>query len=246
MKKCPVCQTVYADDSLSYCLTDGAALQHARDPDETLPAYDPNATLAYPPAHPTNPTIIAAPPSGRVVVPVITTPPPVTTAPPMVIKQGVSPIIVGVLAGLLILALGGLAAFVLKDNWATPAANPTPTPVAVVAPTPQTQPTTEREIVGVKQPTPYPTTQSQTPSATNANSAHDNDLAGRNCFQLKIRRNEIFARHGYIFKTPDMIDYFSRQPWYRATTSDVSGLLSPAEKSAVVRIQRYENSLGCR
>ncbi len=243
MKKCPACQTLYADDALSFCLTDGAALQYARDPDETLPAYDPNATLAYPPPQATQPNTVAAqptPPDQMVI--------PVSAAPPTIIKQGVSPVIVGALVGLLILALGGLAAFILKDNWATPTVSPTPTPVAVVVATPQTQPTAQRETVVVKQPAPVPTTQSQPQSAANnnTNAAPDNDLAGRNCYQLKIMRNEMFARHGFIFKTPDMADYFSRQPWYRGTTSDVSGLLSPTEKRNITRIQRYENSLGCR
>jgi len=33
--------------------------------------------------------------------------------------------------------------------------------------------------------------------------------------QLKIARNEIYARHGHIFQTKDMQAYFAKQPWYR-------------------------------
>ncbi|MED0971394.1 TcaA 3rd/4th domain-containing protein [Bacillus paramycoides] len=33
--------------------------------------------------------------------------------------------------------------------------------------------------------------------------------------QLKIARNEIYARHGHIFQTKDMQTYFSKQSWYR-------------------------------
>ncbi|MGG0300616.1 YARHG domain-containing protein [Bacillus albus] len=33
--------------------------------------------------------------------------------------------------------------------------------------------------------------------------------------QLKIARNEIYARHGHIFQTKDMQSYFSKQSWYR-------------------------------
>ncbi|MGX5489597.1 TcaA 3rd/4th domain-containing protein [Bacillus cereus] len=33
--------------------------------------------------------------------------------------------------------------------------------------------------------------------------------------QLKIARNEIYARHGYIFQTKDMQAYFAKQSWYR-------------------------------
>jgi hypothetical protein len=33
--------------------------------------------------------------------------------------------------------------------------------------------------------------------------------------QLKIARNEIYARHGHIFQTKDIQVYFSKQSWYR-------------------------------
>ncbi|MGQ7728153.1 MULTISPECIES: TcaA 3rd/4th domain-containing protein [unclassified Bacillus (in: firmicutes)] len=33
--------------------------------------------------------------------------------------------------------------------------------------------------------------------------------------QLKIARNEIYARHGHIFQTKDMQAYFAKQSWYR-------------------------------
>ncbi|MBD0325392.1 MAG: hypothetical protein ICV68_03120 [Pyrinomonadaceae bacterium] len=36
MKICPTCQSTYADDSLTYCLSDGAILSALRDPHETL------------------------------------------------------------------------------------------------------------------------------------------------------------------------------------------------------------------
>jgi hypothetical protein len=42
MKRCPTCQRTYADDSLRFCLQDGASLMSVRD---ALPASDPNTTL---------------------------------------------------------------------------------------------------------------------------------------------------------------------------------------------------------
>ena len=33
--------------------------------------------------------------------------------------------------------------------------------------------------------------------------------------ELKLMRNEIYARHGYQFSTPDMKEYFSKCPWYK-------------------------------
>jgi hypothetical protein len=57
---------------------------------------------------------------------------------------------------------------------------------------------------------------------------------------LKIMRNEIFARHGYIFKTSDMIQHFSSQSWYRALNNDVTAYLSKIEKENVNFIKQYE------
>ncbi|MEY3049804.1 MAG: hypothetical protein RL365_1842 [Bacteroidota bacterium] len=57
---------------------------------------------------------------------------------------------------------------------------------------------------------------------------------------LKIMRNEIFARHGYIFKTNDMNEYFSRQSWYEPVNNDVTGLLSRIETENVNYIKSYE------
>lgn len=42
----------------------------------------------------------------------------------------------------------------------------------------------------------------------------EEDLVGLTPTELEIRRCEIYARRGYIFKRPDLADYFSRQPWY--------------------------------
>jgi hypothetical protein len=58
--------------------------------------------------------------------------------------------------------------------------------------------------------------------------------------QLSLMRNEIFARHGYIFKTRKWIDHFSRQSWYRPLYSDVNNLLSRIEKANINLIKRYE------
>ncbi len=44
MKKCPTCNRNYADETLSFCMEDGALLSPAYDPYETLVfgANDPN------------------------------------------------------------------------------------------------------------------------------------------------------------------------------------------------------------
>ena len=57
---------------------------------------------------------------------------------------------------------------------------------------------------------------------------------------LKIMRNEIFARHGLIFQTNEMRTYFQNQNWYAPKHNDVSTMLTDIEKSNIQLIQRYE------
>jgi len=54
----------------------------------------------------------------------------------------------------------------------------------------------------------------------------EGDLADKTAWQLTIIRNEIFARHGLIFKRNDLQTYFNQQSWYRPTTSDVNAIQS--------------------
>lgn len=43
------------------------------------------------------------------------------------------------------------------------------------------------------------------------------DLAGLSTDMLRLARNEIYARHGRIFDSPDLAEYFEHQPWYQGT-----------------------------
>ncbi|MFO6422557.1 YARHG domain-containing protein [Motilimonas sp. KMU-193] len=55
---------------------------------------------------------------------------------------------------------------------------------------------------------------------------------------LNLARNEIFARHGYIFKSKPLSFYFNATSWYRPTTKEV--VLSDIEKFNVELLQHYE------
>ncbi|AZJ19413.1 zinc ribbon domain-containing protein [Bacillus wiedmannii] len=57
--------------------------------------------------------------------------------------------------------------------------------------------------------------------------------------QLKIARNEIYARHGNIFQTKDMQAYFSKQSWYRENPY-FSGTLTNIESYNVELIKARE------
>ena len=55
-------------------------------------------------------------------------------------------------------------------------------------------------------------------------------------------RNEIYARHGYQFSTPEMKEYFSRCPWYspRGNNNAVVAELSETEQLNIQQIKRAE------
>ncbi len=66
------------------------------------------------------------------------------------------------------------------------------------------------------------------------------DISSLNKADLRLLRNIIYARHGYIFKSDDLKIYFSQSPWYSPRYTDVSGMLSGIEKYNVSFIQKYE------
>ncbi|WP_421381651.1 YARHG domain-containing protein [Bacillus salacetis] len=57
--------------------------------------------------------------------------------------------------------------------------------------------------------------------------------------RLRLARNEIFARHGYMFKSADLQEYFSTKAWYSPDPA-FDGTLSDVEKHNVALIKRLE------
>ena len=70
---------------------------------------------------------------------------------------------------------------------------------------------------------------------------NDADLENKSAKELKIMRNEIFARHGYLFEAGEMKDYFTKQAWYQARSTDVGSWLSPIEQANIQRIKEQEH-----
>jgi hypothetical protein len=59
--------------------------------------------------------------------------------------------------------------------------------------------------------------------------------------ELKIMRNEIYARHGYIFASNgEMRDYFEKQDWYTPSTYDVTSKLNSIEQYNISIIKDFE------
>ena len=58
---------------------------------------------------------------------------------------------------------------------------------------------------------------------------------------LRIMRNEIYARHGYTFRLREMRDHFEGQDWYMPVSFNVSTQLTAVEQKNEALIKRYEN-----
>lgn len=72
------------------------------------------------------------------------------------------------------------------------------------------------------------------------------DIAGLTKEQLRIARNEIYARHGRMFTSEELQSYFNSKSWYRGTVSAGSfseNMLSQLEKDNIKLIQERENAL---
>ncbi|MBI0581293.1 YARHG domain-containing protein [Neobacillus cucumis] len=61
-------------------------------------------------------------------------------------------------------------------------------------------------------------------------------------WQLRLARNEIYARHGYVFKSKDLQTYFSGKSWYHPNPS-FDGSLNDVERQNVTTIKAREDSL---
>ena len=76
----------------------------------------------------------------------------------------------------------------------------------------------------------------------------ENDLQGLSPRDLELMRNEIYARHGWVFRRPDLRRYFESQPWYRPNNDGLANRMIEAGLSGVERrnvqiIQELEKRL---
>ena len=70
----------------------------------------------------------------------------------------------------------------------------------------------------------------------------EDDLASYSNYDLKIMRNEIFARNGYIFKEGgEMNNYFMKEDWYKPKLKNVDANLTKVEKYNIELIRKVEN-----
>ncbi|MEY8337090.1 YARHG domain-containing protein [Lachnospiraceae bacterium 62-35] len=72
------------------------------------------------------------------------------------------------------------------------------------------------------------------------------ELAGLSKDQLRLARNEIYARHGRTFSSEDLQNYFNSKSWYHGTVSPSNfngNILNDYEKKNLTLIQEEEKKL---
>ena len=75
---------------------------------------------------------------------------------------------------------------------------------------------------------------------TSAKEIKDEDLKGLSDSDLKIMKNEILARYGFIFHDKEMKTYFTGQKWYTPKNANVDKMLTQQEKRNIETIEAYE------
>lgn len=183
MKQCPVCKTNYTDDSLRFCLSDGASLTASSNEEKTVQMSHGREPMRVNTSPDSVPTVFPSP------------------SPPAPARKGLGLIIGGLLALLLLMSVAAVAAFMLlrpNDDKNPVAVKVSPTPVQTAAPTSAPVDETaalkeklanlEKQVQAQKNqkqtaPAQSPTAQNQTPNQTartaRVNSPGDGFLALR-------------------------------------------------------------------
>ena len=101
-----------------------------------------------------------------------------------------------------------------------------------------------REEANVAAPYPQSTWMGRWPE-TSIYSIRPDDLLNYSASDLRLMRNEIYARHGRVFDDPSLQKYFSAQPWYRpkGDNSAAEAELSPVERQNIEIIRARETAL---
>ena len=68
------------------------------------------------------------------------------------------------------------------------------------------------------------------------------DLSSFAKSELRILRNSIFAKHGYIFKSEDLKMYFSQFEWYKPEFNNVNHKLNSVEKENIKILKQAEDN----
>lgn len=69
-----------------------------------------------------------------------------------------------------------------------------------------------------------------------------NDIRYKDAGQIRVLKNSIYARHGYIFKDSNLRAYFNSQPWYYGYRSVVpTSAFNAYEKANIKFLGKYDH-----
>ena len=71
----------------------------------------------------------------------------------------------------------------------------------------------------------------------------EGDIKQLTPFYINIARNEIYARHGYIFKNENYAEYFKQRSWYKPNTAFKESMLSKVEKNNALFLKAYTDKI---
>ena len=129
----------------------------------------------------------------------------------------------------------------MPETAASTIATPTPTPTPTATPSPTPTPTTSPSPT----PSPAATSNDYVLATSSTQLITESQLKNYDAGTIRLIRNEIYARHGLIFKSGDLQQYFSSKSWYKGTVSNASAIkLNNIEKQNVDTIYAYEKKTG--
>ncbi|MDH4358423.1 MAG: YARHG domain-containing protein [Candidatus Berkelbacteria bacterium] len=157
--------------------------------------------------------------------------------------KGAGLVIIIVVLAVIILAAGGYLAwwYLIKNkgtSTTSPAATSTVTPVSSVTASASATITVSATISASASSEDYIIADSNTRIIAKS------EIMGLTPWQLKVARNEIYARHGREFVHKDLQCYFATKSWYKVDSGFSESDLSTTENKNVATIQAYEEEIG--
>lgn len=154
-------------------------------------------------------------------------------------------LLIAIFAALGVALIVLLIALNVKPKQKDPAAAVTPAVTATVEPSAAPTPTPSPTPTPTPSPAPTPSAGGYILPDSAARLLKRADVADLTWEQCCLARNEIFARHGRIFQTPQIAAYFEAQSWYHGTVPGASfdnNSLTPTERANADFLANYENA----
>lgn len=139
-----------------------------------------------------------------------------TTKPEQPKIKSKTGLIIGAVVGVLVVAAIGILGFVYKKNIQS-------TPIEV------SQEATFKDLFNKDAGTCY---------------FSENDLMSLSAKELTYLRNSIYARHGYVFKSQELNNYFKQFEWYHPDSNVTEAALNGVEKINAEFIRNYQKQNG--